>query len=85
MSKGFGAARNAWTSPGVSVQRQRRQPTRFDEEPSRSGVVHLVVARRLVDERRLIVVAGVERDRRGVVVETQVSVETVGEFRQPLA
>ena len=66
------------------MQSERCQPTRFGEETARSGVVHLVVSRRLVDERRLIVVVGVERDRRRVAVETQVPMETVGEFSQPL-
>ena len=66
------------------MQSQRRQPARFDQEASGRRIVRPVVPRRLVDERRLIGVACVEGDRRGVVIEMQVSVQAVGEFRQSL-
>jgi hypothetical protein len=67
------------------VQSEWRQPAGFGEKAACSGVVHLEVSRRFVDERRLIVVAFVERDRRRVVVETQVPMETVGELGQPFS
>ena len=66
------------------VPSKRCPPSGFGEKAARSSVVHLVISRRLVDERRLIAVACVERDRRRVVVETEVPVETLGEFSQPL-
>ena len=69
---------------GRQVEPEGRETTRLREETPGGDVVDLVVPRRLVDERRLIAVAGVKVHRRGAAVETEVPVETVGELREPL-
>ena len=65
MSKGRGAARRRWTSSGVNSSPSGASAGDCASRPPECRVVDLVIARRLVDERRLIVVGGVELDRHG--------------------
>ena len=80
MSNGFGCRAKRLDLAGREVQTERRQAARLDEQAPGVGVVDLVVARRLVHERRLVGVARRRSDRRGVAVESQVAVQAVGQL-----